>query len=86
MARLIWPSPMTPRPNYLYINQGNGKFKDESYRFGFAVNADGREIAGMGMAIGDYQNNGLLDLFVSELLPTTIKFSITMMVMPALVM
>ncbi len=53
-------------PNYLYINQGNGKFKDESYASGFAVNADGREIAGMGLAIGDYQNNGLLDLLVTD--------------------
>ncbi|MGA7523051.1 MAG: CRTAC1 family protein [Acidobacteriaceae bacterium] len=53
-------------PNYLYINKGNGTFEDDSYASGFAVNGDGREIAGMGVAVGDYRNNGLLDLLVSD--------------------
>ena len=45
-------------PNYLYINKGGGKFEDDSYLSGFALNADGREAANMGLAAGDYQNNG----------------------------
>lgn len=49
-------------PNYLYINQGNGTFKDESYDSGFALNADGREAANMGLALGDYENNGHLSV------------------------
>jgi hypothetical protein len=49
-------------PNYLYINQGNGTFKDESYESGFALNGDGREAANMGLAVGDYQNNGNLSV------------------------
>lgn len=53
-------------PNYLYINRGNGTFEDDSYVSGFAVNGDGREIAGMGLAVGDYRNNGLLDLLVTD--------------------
>ena len=53
-------------PNYLYINRGNGTFEDDSYASGFAVNGDGREIAGMGLGIGDYQNNGLLDMIVTD--------------------
>ncbi len=53
-------------PNYLYINRGNGTFKDASYASGFALNADGREIAGMGLAVGDYENNGRLDLLVTD--------------------
>ncbi|HEY6447063.1 MAG TPA: CRTAC1 family protein [Acidobacteriaceae bacterium] len=53
-------------PNYLYINKGNGTFEDVSYASGFALNADGREIAGMGLGVGDYRNNGLLDLMVTD--------------------
>jgi len=53
-------------PNYLYINKGNGTFDDQSYTSGFALNKDGREIASMGIAVGDYENNGLLDFFVTD--------------------
>lgn len=52
-------------PNYLYINKGDGTFEDASYASGFALNESGRETASMGLAIGDYRNNGLLDLFVT---------------------
>jgi len=50
-------------PNYLYINNGDGTFEDASFSSGFALNQQGREQAGMGLAIGDYRNNGLLDLY-----------------------
>jgi len=53
-------------PNYLYINKGNGTFDDQSYVSGFALNSDGREIASMGIAAGDYENNGLIDFFVTD--------------------
>ncbi len=53
-------------PNYLYINKGDGTFDDQSYISGFALNKDGREIASMGLAVGDYMNNGLLDLLVTD--------------------
>jgi hypothetical protein len=56
-------------PNYLYINKGDGTFEDDSYASGFALNADGREIAGMGLGVGDYRNNGLLDLMVRPARP-----------------
>jgi hypothetical protein len=52
--------------NYLYINKGDGTFEDDSYVSGFAVNKDGREVASMGLAVGDYQNNGLLDIFDTD--------------------
>ncbi len=50
-------------PNYLYINKGNGTFEDDSYASGYALNENGRETASMGVAVGDYQNNGRLGLF-----------------------
>jgi len=53
-------------PNYLYINKGDGTFEDDSYASGFALNGDGRETAGMGLGVGDYRNNGLLDLLVTD--------------------
>jgi len=53
-------------PNYLYINKGGGTFEDQSYVSGFALNKDGREIASMGLAVGDYMNNGLLDMLVTD--------------------
>ncbi|HVZ84662.1 MAG TPA: CRTAC1 family protein, partial [Terracidiphilus sp.] len=50
-------------PNYLYINKGDGTFEDVSYASGFAVNGAGQETASMGIAVGDYLNNGWLDVF-----------------------
>ena len=49
-------------PNYLYINKGNGTFTDQSYQSGFALNGDGREAANMGLAVGDYENDGHLSV------------------------
>jgi hypothetical protein len=53
-------------PNFLYINKGDGTFDDQSYVSGFALNKDGREIASMGIAAGDYENNGLIDFFITD--------------------
>jgi hypothetical protein len=52
-------------PNYVYINKGNGTFEDVSFGSGFALNADARETASMGLAVGDYLNNGRLDLYTT---------------------
>ncbi|MGC1483614.1 MAG: CRTAC1 family protein [Candidatus Acidiferrum sp.] len=52
-------------PNYLYRNKHNGTFEDESYASGFALSDDGREQASMGIAIGDYQRTGRIDLFTT---------------------
>jgi hypothetical protein len=49
-------------PNYLYMNKGDGTFEDDSYMSGFALNEDGREVANMGLAAGDYENNGHLSV------------------------
>ena len=52
--------------NYLYVNKGDGTFDDQSYVSGFALNFDGREIASMGLAVGDYLNNGRVDVLVTD--------------------
>lgn len=50
-------------PNYMYLNKGDGTFDDVSYASGFALNEAGQETASMGIAVGDYQNSGMLDVF-----------------------
>jgi enediyne biosynthesis protein E4 len=50
-------------PNYLYLNKGDGTFEDVSYASGFALNEAGRETASMGIAVGDFENKGMLDVF-----------------------
>ncbi len=52
--------------SYLYLNHGDGTFEDASYASGFGLNEDGHEVAAMGVAVGDYLNNGLLDFAISD--------------------
>jgi hypothetical protein len=66
MAKWICSSPTIRERNYLYINKGDGTFDDQSYVSGFAFNFDGREIASMGLAVGDYLNNGLVDVLDTD--------------------
>lgn len=49
-------------PSYLYHNKGDGTFEDVSYTSGTALNENGREQAGMGIAIGDYDGDGRDDV------------------------
>jgi hypothetical protein len=53
-------------PNFLYHNQGGGVFKEVALASGVSVAADGRPRAGMGTDFGDYDNDGRLDLFVTN--------------------
>jgi hypothetical protein len=50
-------------PNYLYLNKGDGTLEDDSYSSGYAVNEAGRETATMGIAAGDFENNGMVGIF-----------------------
>src|SRR5438105_4231309 len=45
-------------PKLFYINRGDGTFEEVGYPSGVALNENGREQAGMGIAIGDYDNSG----------------------------
>ena len=52
--------------SYLYLNRGDGTFDDKSLTSGFGLNEDGREVAAMGLAAGDFLNNGLLDFAITD--------------------
>jgi hypothetical protein len=54
-------------PNYLWINQGDGRFVEEALWRGCAVNAEGLPQASMGVDVGDFENDGDLDLFMTHL-------------------
>jgi hypothetical protein len=53
-------------PKQLYINNGNGTFKEIGYPSGVALNENGREQAGMGLAVGDYDNDGRVDFHITN--------------------
>ena len=53
-------------PSYLYRNRGDGTFQDVSYASGAALDEAGREQAHMGVAVGDYDNDGRDDLHVTN--------------------
>src|SRR6266404_1910481 len=50
-------------PSILYRNNRDGTFTDVAVTAGAAFNEDGREQAGMGSTIGDYNGDGRLDIF-----------------------
>ncbi len=52
--------------SYLYLNRGDGTFDDVSLASGFGLNEDGREVAAMGIAAGDYLNNGRIDFAITD--------------------
>jgi hypothetical protein len=53
-------------PKYLYHNNHDGTFEDVSFLSGFAVNDEGREQAAMGIAVGDYNRDGRVDLYITN--------------------
>ena len=54
------------QPNYLYRNDGNGRFTEIALSAGVAVSQDGAEQANMGIALGDYQHTGRFSVAISH--------------------
>jgi hypothetical protein len=52
--------------NLLFVNRGDGSFAEESIIAGLAYSERGTEQAGMGIAVGDYDRNGWIDLAVTN--------------------
>ncbi len=50
-------------PSWLFRNQHDGTFQQEGLERGVALSEDGLEQAGMGIAVGDYDLDGNLDIF-----------------------
>ena len=53
-------------PNFLFENNGNKTFTEMALLAGVALSDDGKEQAGMGADFGDYDNDGDLDLIVTN--------------------
>ena len=53
--------------NFLFINRGNGKFDEIATAAGVAYSADGKARSGMGVDSADFDQDGWMDLFVSNL-------------------
>ena len=53
-------------PNFLWRNKGNGTFEEVAMEAGCAVTADGRPQSSMGVAVGDYNNDGWMDIYTTS--------------------
>jgi len=56
-----WPDLLVAndtQPNKLYRNLRNGKFKEVGVESGLAFSTEGKARAGMGVAVGDFENSG----------------------------
>lgn len=54
-------------PNFLFINQGNGTFKEAGLEYGAAYNSRGESVSGMGCDAKDFDNDGWVDIVYNDL-------------------
>lgn len=52
--------------NHLWVNQGDGTFREEALMLGAALSGFGRPEAGMGVEIGDLSGDGVLDILLTH--------------------
>jgi hypothetical protein len=65
-----WPDVLVANDgaaNYLWVNRRDGTFSEEAVQRGIAYDAMGRAQANMGIAFGDVNGDGLMDVFVTHL-------------------
>ena len=58
-------------PNYFIANRGDGTFEERGLFTGTSHSESGREESGMGVAAGDYDEDGWTDLFVTNFVGQT---------------
>ncbi len=54
-------------PNFLYLNQRDGTFKEVGLLYGVAYNEAGATVSAMGCDVKDYDNDGWVDVFYNNL-------------------
>jgi len=52
--------------NFLFQNKGNGAFREVALNSGVAYSGSGKALSGMGIGVGDYDNDGREDLYVTN--------------------
>lgn len=55
------------RPNHLWVNDAGQRFEDRATWLGCAMDGEGKPKAGMGIAVGDVDDDGDVDLLVANL-------------------
>jgi hypothetical protein len=55
-------------PNFLFHNEGDGTFKEVAARAGVYTNENGLPVSGMGCDFRDFNNDGLPDIFYTDLI------------------
>ncbi len=55
-------------PNFLFVNQGDGTFKELGLLQGVAYNDGGTIVSAMGCDVKDYDNDGWVDVFYNNLM------------------
>ncbi len=53
-------------PNLLYLNNGDGTFTEDALFAGVALSEEGRAYSGMGANLGDFDNDGFLDIVITN--------------------
>lgn len=54
-------------PNFLFMNQGDGTFKERGLELGVAYNMQGDSVSGMGSDAKDFDNDGWVDIVYNDL-------------------
>ena len=54
--------------NFLFLNQGNGTFKEVGLQLGVAYNDARRAVSAMGADAKDFDNDGFVDVFYNNLM------------------
>ena len=58
-------------PNFLYLNQKNGTFREQGLAMGVAYNDDATTVSAMGADLRDFDNDGWPDVFYNDLMGQT---------------